>query len=90
MHTWVRVFGSIFGLVVAAFGLAVASGMVVGPIPCRTECQMNEALFRLLGSPAAGIVIGLFWIAGGVALIFVINSKSMRRLARNPKSRSRR
>jgi len=90
MRRYVRVFGSALGALVAAYGIAIVAGGVKGPIPCRTDCQLNESFRILLGESVAAAVIGMSWIVAGVALVVFINSKRIRQSATEVKRRRRR
>lgn len=70
---YVRTFGTLLGLLFSAYGAAVAFGLTVGTVPCRTECQWNESLKILLGEVAANRVIGGLWFVSGVVFVVFMN-----------------
>ncbi len=73
MQRFVRVFGTVLGLLWSAYGVAVAIGMAVWPVVCRTDCQFNESLKLLLGEVAASRLIGGVWFACGIVFVVFIN-----------------
>jgi len=73
MQRFVRVSGTVLGLLWSAYGAAVVTGMAVWPVVCRTECQFNDSLKLLLGEVAASRLIGALWLACGLAFVVFIN-----------------
>jgi hypothetical protein len=50
MQRFVRVSGTVLGLLCSAYGVALVTGMAFWPVVCRTDCQFNDSLKLLLGS----------------------------------------
>lgn len=73
MRVYVRVFGTVVGLIWAAYGAAVMVGATTWPIVCRTNCQTNEALRVLLGEVTAERLIGLGWVLAGLVGVAFLN-----------------
>jgi uncharacterized membrane protein len=69
----VRIFGTLLGLIIGAYGAAVAFGFTTGAVPCRTSCQLNESLKILLGEVAANRIIGGLLILTGVMYVVFLN-----------------
>lgn len=69
----VRIFGTLLGLIIGAYGAAVAFGFTTGAVPCRTGCQLNESLRILLGEVVANQIIGGTWILTGILYVVFMN-----------------
>lgn len=69
MQRFVRVLGTVLGLLWSAYGAAVVTGMSVWPVVYHTECQFNDSLKLLLGEVAASRLIGALWLACGLAFV---------------------
>ncbi len=86
MSAWIRGFGLLIGLIVIGYGGAVARGLAQGPIPCRANCGIDDALVVYFGQPRAHLIIGMKWVVAGVVLCII----SLLARRRSPKKQERR